>query len=147
MGICVQELFYQEDCSDFMVKMRLQAVKQALLRYKHGKSTPEERKILIQAMRLYKGVAKEENQARAYNELLCFYFAEEPLDSTQMPVRFQINRRTVFKDISRGIKDLTVILYGIGGIELLPEEESPALIKAKLQEAITKKLNEEFGRR
>lgn len=141
MGTCVQELFYQEDCSDFMVKMRQQAVKQALLRYKHGNSTPEEKETLIQAMRLYRGAAKEENKARAYNELLCFYFAEKPLDSTQMPVRFQINRRTVFKDINRGIKDLTVILYGIGGIPLLSDDESSAALKERLQASIYKQLS------
>ena len=100
----------------------------------------------MEAMQKYKSLAIREEKARIYNVLLYYYFSSIPLTDKQLMKLFNIDRRTVYKDIDRGVKDLTVILYGIGGIELLPEEESPAFIKAKLQEAITKKLNEEFGR-
>ncbi|WP_276620417.1 hypothetical protein [Syntrophomonas wolfei] len=144
MELYVQELINLEDCSNFMVKKRQQAVKQALLRYKHGESTPEEMDMLIQAMRLYRGAAKEENQARAYNVLLYFYFADTPLVTSQMPMRLNVNKRTVFKDISRGVKELTVIMNGIGGLDLLPDAESSEFIKTKIQESLKMRLTEEI---
>lgn len=146
MAFSIQKLIELEDSSSIMVETRQKAVKHALQRYRDGKSSPEEKAALIQAMKTYRTIAKD-GKARVYNELLCLYFAENPLDSYKTAARFNINRRTLFKDIDKGVKDLTVILYGIGGVELLTEEESPAFIKAKLQEAITKKLTEEFGRR
>lgn len=146
MAFSIQKLIELEDSSSIMVETRQKAVKHALQRYRDGKSSPEEKAALIQAMKTYRTIAKD-GKARVYNELLCFYFAENPLDSYKTAARFNINRRTLFKDIDKGVKDLTVILYGIGGVELLTEEESPAFIKAKLQEAITKKLTKEFGRR
>lgn len=146
MAFSIQKLIELEDSSSIMVETRQKAVKHALQRYRDGKSSPEEKAALIQAMKIYRTIAKD-GKARVYNELLCFYFAENPLDSYKTAARFNINRRTLFKDIDKGVKDLTVILYGIGGVELLTEEESPAFIKAKLQEAIAKKLTEEFGRR
>lgn len=146
MALYIQELIEQEDCSDFMVKVRKQAVRQALRRYKNGKSNPEEKAALIHGMKIYRTMAANE-KARTYNELLCFYFAQKPLDTLQISERFKINRRTLFKDIDRGIEDLTVILYGVGGVELMPDEESPAFIKDKLRETITKQLTEELERR
>ncbi len=140
MELCVQELINQEDCSGLMVKRRKEAVKQALLRYKNGTSAPEERDMLIQAMRHYRGLAKRENRARAYNVLLHFYFADNPLLTSQMPVRFHINKRTVFKDISKGIEDLTVIIYGIGGIDLIPDTKSAEFAKVTIQESIRAQL-------
>lgn len=147
MELYVQELIEQEDCSDFMVKARQQEVRQALRRYKQGDSTPEKNEVLIQAMKRYRTAALDENQVRAYNVLLCFYFADHPLGTEQMPVRFQINKRTVFKDINRGIEDLTVILYGIGGISLMPDAESGAALKECLQASIYKQLSNSFERR
>jgi len=144
MELFVQELIDLEDCSNFMVMKRQQAVKHALLRYKHGESTPEEREVLIQAMRLYRGTAKEENQARAYNVLLYFYFADTPLVTSQIPVRFNVNKRTVFKDISRGIEDLTVIMYGLGGLDLLSDAKCSEFIKTKIQESLKMRLTEEL---
>lgn len=146
MALDMQQLIEREDCSDFMVKARQRAVRQALKRYKCGESTPEEREILVEAMSKYKAAALEENKTRIYNVLLAFYFADNPLGTELMPVRFHINKRTVFKDIQRGIEDLTVILYGVQGIVLMPEEDSPAFVKARMQETITKRLTEEFGK-
>ena len=146
MEVNVQEFIELEDCSILAIKNRYKAVRRALNRFKYKKSSPEEREILVEAMQKYKCLAIREEKARIYNVLLYYYFSSSPLTDKQLMKLFNIDRRTVYKDIDRGVKDLTVILYGIGGIELLPEEESPAFIKAKLQEAITKKLNEEFGR-
>ena len=146
MEVNVQEFIEFEDCSILAIKNRYKAVRRALNRFKYKKSSPEEREILVEAMQKYKSLAIREEKARIYNVLLYYYFSSSPLTDKQLMKLFNIDRRTVYKDIDRGVKDLTVILYGIGGIELLPEEESPAFIKAKLQEAITKKLTEEFGR-
>jgi hypothetical protein len=146
MEVNVQEFIELEDCSILAIKNRYKAVRRALNRFKYKKSSPEEREILVEAMQKYKSLAIREEKARIYNVLLYYYFSSSPLTDKQLMKLFNIDRRTVYKDIDRGVKDLTVILYGIGGIELLPEEESPAFIKAKLQEAITKKLNKEFGR-
>ncbi|MGI6706411.1 MAG: hypothetical protein ACOX6S_09235 [Clostridia bacterium] len=147
MEVNVQEFIELEDCSILAIKNRYKAVRRALNRFKYKKSSPEEREILVEAMQKYKSLAIREEKARIYNVLLYYYFSSSPLTDKQLMKLLNIDRRTVYKDIDRGVKDLTVILYGIGGIELLPEEESPAFIKAKLQEAITKKLTEEFGRR
>lgn len=144
MELFVQEIIDLEDCSNFMVKKRQQAVKQALLRYKHGESTPEEREVLIQAMRFYRRAAKEENQARAYNVLLYFYFADTPLVTSQIPVQLNVNKRTVFKDISRGIEDLTVIMYGIGGLDLLLDAKSAEFIKTTIQESLKMQLTKDL---
>lgn len=138
--LCVQELINQEDCSSPMVKRRQEAVRQALLRHKNGTSPPEERDMLIQAMKQYRGLAERENRARIYNILLHFYFADNPLLTSQMPALFHINKRTVFKDISKGIEDLTVILYGIGGIDLLPDTKSDEFAKVTIQESIRAQL-------
>ena len=146
MEVNVQEFIELEDCSILAIKNRYKAVRRALNRFKYKKSSPEEREILVEAMQKYKSLAIREEKARIYNVLLYYYFSSSPLTDKQLMKLFNIDRRTVYKDIDKGIKDLTVILYGIGGIELLPEAESPAFLKAKLQEAITKKLTEEFGR-
>ncbi len=147
MEVNIQKFIELEDCSILAIKNRYKTVRRALNRFKYKKSSPEERKILVEAMQKYKSLAIREEKARIYNVLLYYYFSSSPLTDKQLMKLFNIDRRTVYKDIDRGVKDLTVILYGIGGIELLPEVESPAFIKAKLQEVITKKLTEEFGRR
>ncbi|MDK2877856.1 MAG: hypothetical protein PWR06_572 [Thermoanaerobacteraceae bacterium] len=147
MEVSITKFIELEDCSKMTIKKRYETVRRALNRYKYKKLSPEERKILVEAMQKYKSLAIREEKARIYNVLLYYYFSSSPLTDKQLMKLFNIDRRTVYKDIDKGVKDLTVILYGIGGIELLPEEESPAFIKAKLQDAITKKLTEEFGRR
>jgi hypothetical protein len=146
MEVSITKFIELEDCSKMAIKKRYEIVRRALNRYKYKKSSPEERKILVEAMQKYKSMAIREEKARIYNVMIYYYFSSCPLTDKQLTKLFNIDRRTVYKDIDKGIKDLTVILYGIGGIELLPEEESPAFLKAKLQEAITKKLTEEFGR-
>ena len=135
MEVSITKFIELEDCSKMAIKKRYEIVRRALNRYKYKKSSPEERKILVEAMQKYKSMAIREEKARIYNVMLYYYFSSCPLTDKQLTKLFNIDRRTVYKDI-----------YGIGGIELLPEEESPAFLKAKLQEAITKKLTEEFGR-
>jgi len=145
MEISIQDLIEAEECSEITINKRDQTIKRALNRYKLGKLIPDEREILVDAMQNYKRLAFKEEQARAYNVLLYYYFSSRPLIPKQIMRLFNIDRRTVFKDIDRGIKDLTVILYGVGGVDLLPEEESPASIKTKIQESITKRLTDELG--
>lgn len=146
MEISIQDLIEAEECSKITIKKRYRSIRRALIRYKSGRSTPEERKILVEAMHSYKRLAFREEQARRYNVLLYYYFSSRPLADKQLARLLNIDRRTVFKDIDLGIRDLVVILYGVGGIDLLPKEEDPAFIKAKIQELLTKRLTEELGK-
>lgn len=145
MELYAEQIIQQEDCSGFMVKERQQRVREILKRYKNGELIPEEKEALIQAMKKYRSAAFEESQTRAYNVLLLFYFAEHPLSTEQMPNRFLINKRTVFKDISKGIEAITAILHGVGGLELMPREEGPAFMKNNLQKVITEQLTKDIG--
>ncbi len=145
MELFMEEIIQQQDCSDFMVKKRQQAIREILKKYKSGELPPEEKKALIDAMKRYRNVAYEENQVRAYNVLLFFYFAKQPLVTLQMPAQFNINKRTVFKDIDRGVKDLAIIMYGAGGLDLQLDEDSTAYMKEKLQNTITEQLYKELG--
>jgi predicted DNA-binding protein YlxM (UPF0122 family) len=104
---------------------------------------PEERKFLIKAMEIYKSQASERDAAR-YNALLYRNFASRPLKEGQIAKMLYINRRTVYKLLDLGIKDLTRILYGIGALDLLPKERSPLFIKERIQESITKQLTEQL---
>jgi len=124
MGLNIQELI--EDCSTATVRRRNQSIRRALKRYKYGqtapgrygRSTQEEREFLENAMRKYKEFAFTEEQVRAYNILLYFYFASRPLTDAQIARLFHIDKRTVHKSISKGVKELAIFIYGIGGIEL-----------------------------
>jgi len=146
MEINIQEIIELEDCSEFAIKKRNEETRRALARYRHGKpkTDPEEKTILITAMEAYKSQVNERDAAR-YNALLYRNFASRPLKEGQIAKRLYINKRTVYKLLDLGTKDLTVILHGIGGLDLLPEQRSPAFIKERIQESITKKLTEEIG--
>lgn len=146
MGINIQGIIELEDCSEFAIKKRNEETKRALARYRHGKPKPdpEEKKILITAMEIYKSQVNERDAAR-YNALLYRNFASRPLKEGQIAKRLYINKRTVYKLLELGTKDLTGILYGVGGLDLLPEERSPVFIKERVQESITNQLTEELG--
>lgn len=146
MEVNIQEIIELEDCSEFAIKKRNEETKRALARYRHGqpKPDPEEKTILITAMEVYKNQVDERDAAR-YNALLYRNFASRPLKEGQIAKRLYINKRTVYKLLDLGTKDLTVILHGIGGLDLLPEHRSPAFIKERIQESITKRLTEELG--
>lgn len=146
MEISIQDLIEAEECSKITIRKRYRSIRRALIRYKSGRSTSEERKILVEAMHSYKRLAFREEQARRYNVLLYYYFSSRPLADKQLARLLNIDRRTVFKDIDLGIRDLVVILYGVGGIDLLPKEEGPLFIKAKIQELLTNRLTEELGK-
>lgn len=145
MEINIQEIIELEDCSEFAVKKRNEQVKRALFRYANGKPklNPEEKEILITAMESYKSQAKEGDAAK-YNALLYRNFASRPLKEGQIAKLLHINKRTVYKLLDAGINDLSNILYGVGGLELLPKERSQAFIKEKIQETITEQLTEEL---
>lgn len=124
------------------VESKKEIIREALRRYKTHQATEEECSAMVEAMQKYHTFADSEEAVRAYNVLLCFYFAEQSPASSKMPAIFQVNRRTIFKDISKGIKDLTAIVYGIDGAggfltELLPgEEEIAEKIKHLLQSTL-----------
>jgi hypothetical protein len=124
----VQDIIEPKDHSDFAIKVRQQQVREALRRYKKGNSTPGEREELIQAMERYRTTAINEKQDKAYNILFCFYFADYPLKTAQISDRFRIGKRTVFKYITRGVEDLTDIMYGTGGICLNPDDVRKAAL-------------------
>lgn len=146
MEVNIQEIIELEDCSKFAINKRNEETKRALARYRHGqpKPDPEEKTILITAMEVYKSQVNEGDAAR-YNALLYRNFASRPLKEGQIAKRLYINKRTVYKLLDLGTKDLTVILHGIGGLDLLPEQRSPAFTKERIQESITKRLTEELG--
>lgn len=141
----IQEIIELEDCSEFAIKKRNEETKRALARYRHGKPkpNPEEKTILITAMEIYKSQVDERDAAK-YNALLYRNFASRPLKEGQIAKKLYINKRTVYKLLDAGTKDLTGILYGVGAVELLPKERSTAFIKEKIQESITKQLTEEI---
>jgi hypothetical protein len=143
MEINIQEIIELEDCSKFAIEKRNEQTKHALFLYRNGKSKldPEEKEILIAAMEIYKSQANERDAAR-YNALLYRNFASYPLKEGQIAKKLYINKRTVYKLLDLGTKDLTSILYGVGGLDLLPNERSLVYIKESLQEAITKQLTE-----
>lgn len=146
MEINIQEIIELEDCSEFAIEKRNEQIKRALFRYRSGMPTPypEEKKILIKAMEIYKSQA-DGRDAAIYNALLYRIFASRPLKEGQIAKMLHINRRTVYKLLDLGIKDLTRILYGIGALDLLPKEGSPFFIKERIQESITKQLTDELG--
>jgi hypothetical protein len=74
-------------------------------------------------MRSYRRLAFKENQTRAYNVLLYSYFSSRTLTPEQIMRLFNINKRTVFKDIGTGVRDLTFLLYGIDGFDWRMKEE------------------------
>ncbi|MDD3229400.1 MAG: hypothetical protein PHE09_09315 [Oscillospiraceae bacterium] len=146
MEINIQEIIELEDCSEFAIKKRNEETRRALTRYRHGqpKPDPAEKTILIKAMEIYKSQVNEGDAAR-YNALLYRNFASRPLKEGQIAKRLYINKRTVYKLLDLGTKDLTVILHGIGGLDLLPGQRSPGFIEERIQESITKRLTEELG--
>lgn len=145
MGINIQEIIELEDCSKFAIEKRNEQIERALFRYRNGKPKldPEEKEILIAAMEIYKSLANERDAAR-YNALLYRNFASYPLKEGQIAKRLYINRRTVYKLLDLGTRDLTSILYCVGGLDLLPNGKSPAFIKEKIQESIKKQLTKEL---
>ncbi|MEA1962246.1 MAG: hypothetical protein U9N81_13430 [Bacillota bacterium] len=137
MEISIQELIELEDCSEIVVKKRYRATRQALYRYRYGMSKTEEKEILKIAMKSYESLAFGGKEAIRYNALLYYNFASRPLKPGQIAKVLHINKRTVHKLIDLGVKDLTVIIYGVGGLDLLPQERSSVSIKEKIQESIT----------
>jgi len=142
MEISIQNLIEAEQCSKIPIKKRYQTIKRALNRYKCGKSRTEEREILVEAMRSYRRLALKENQTRAYNVLLYSYFSSRTLTPEQIMRLFNINKRTVFKDIGTGVRDLTFLLYGIDGFDWRMKEER--IMEEKMKEQITKRLTVEL---
>lgn len=80
------------------------------------------------AMEKYKTASVNEKQDIAYNVLFYFYFADHPLKTAQISDKYRINKRTVFKYITRGVEDLTDIMYGTGGICLNADGQSDATL-------------------
>lgn len=149
MEINIQKIIELEDCSELAIEKRNEETRRALTRYgngRHGrlKLGPEEKKILISAMETYKSQANNRDAAR-YNALLYRYFASRPLKEGQIAKMLHVNRRTVYKLLDSGTKDLTSIVYGVGGLDLLPKERSPVFIKESIQKTLTKQLTEELG--
>lgn len=130
-GLNMEDLLW--DCTDAMVNRRQSSIRAALRRYKYehtapekyGRSTPEERKLLENAMRNYKEFATTLEQKRAYNILLYYYFSTKQLTDVQMAKLFKIERRTVHKCIHKGVSDLALFIYGAGGLSFQDREPTP----------------------
>lgn len=130
-GLNMEDLLW--DCTDAMVNRRQSSIRAALRRYKYGhaapekygRSTPEERKFLENAMRNYKEFATTPEQKRAYNILLYYYFSTKQLTDVQMAKLFKIEKRTVHKCIHKGVSDLALFIYGAGGIAFQKRDPTP----------------------
>jgi len=119
-----QHLIDLIDCSEEAVNNRRQIVRDVLNRIKSGTASPEEKKLLTNAMKGFKKSAVSEGEKLSYNSILCFYFAEKPLKAKYIAGHFNVDKNTVFRHIKSGIETLTILLYGVGGVCLLPMGES-----------------------
>jgi|GEM_PF-3913019 len=129
-GLDLQELILEGNAR--MIIGRRASVRSALRRYgyhgkapeKYGRSTPEERKLLEDAMRQYKEFAFTDEQKRAYDILLYHYFVAKTLTAPQIAKLFRITGRTVHKCINKGVNDLTFFVFGIDAV-VFNESHSP----------------------
>lgn len=94
-------------------KERLENVRMLLRRYKAQKSTEEENLILANAMESFKLSIEDETDERAFTVLLLSYFRVPTLTAFDISRALRINDRTVFKDITKGVKRLCVLIFGI----------------------------------
>lgn len=88
-------------------------VRQMLRRYKANKCSDQEKRILAEAMGKYQLLAENDTDKRAFNVLLLSYFSIPTLTALQISEQFHIDKRTVFKDISKGVGTLCVLIFGI----------------------------------
>lgn len=132
MGLDIQKLI--QEGNQIAVNRRHSSIRHALVRYKHsgvaperyGRSTQEERTLLENAMRDYKEFAQTDEQKRAYNILLYYYFSTKPLTDLQLAKLFKIEKRTVYKCISKGVNDLTFLIFGVDVIIFNDDDPFPA---------------------
>ena len=119
-----------------------------LRRYKSAKTSDQENRILAEAMKQYQLSAVDETDKRAFAVLLLSYFSDPTLTAFQISEQFHTNKRTVFKDISKGVEALSVLIFGIDAFTMSTEELPPALydtickcINSELREEVEKCLD------
>lgn len=122
-----------------------------LRRYKAGKTSDQENRILAEAMNQYQLSVVDETDKRVFAVLLLSYFSAPTLTAVQISEQFHIYKTTVFKDISKGVKALSVLIFGIDAFTMSTEELPPALydtickcINSELREEVEKCLDLEM---
>lgn len=120
-------------------------VRQLLRRYKSGTGTEREKQILAEAMSHYQLLAEDDTDRRAFNVLLLSYFSVPTLTAFQISELLHIDKRTVFKDISKGVSDLCVLIYGIDAFSAHEPEKQEEL--DRLCECIKQAIREEVRRK
>ncbi len=138
--ICQQETF------DFFGELhpdpeKLKEVRKLLRRYKAHNSTDAENRILAQAMENYRLSIEDETDERRFNVLMLFYFSVPTLTAFQISRELCMNDRTVFKDISKGVEELCVLIFGIDAFTVAEQADH-----SKLSSAICKCIYNAFGK-
>ena len=94
-------------------KKRLNDIRTLLRRYKAKETTEAENIILAHAMEDFKLSIDDEADERIFTTLLLSYFHEPALSALDVSKALKIHDRTVFKDITKGVERLCVLIFGI----------------------------------
>ncbi len=117
-------------------------VRQMLRRYKANKCSDQEKRILAEAMGKYQLSAENDTDKRAFNVLLLSYFSIPTLTALQISEQLHIAKRTIFKDISKGVGTLRVLIFGIDAFSVTAPDET-AFLSEVICKCIHKELREE----
>ena len=71
-------------------------------------------------LEIYEGICERSTRsddARHWRVLRAIYLADEATPAMEVAAQENIDKRTVYKDIDAAVQDLTVLFFGIGGLE------------------------------
>ena len=100
------------------VQMRRQWVRKILTAYKDGTIKEAHKRFLIMHIQAFMSYSKSELEERCAQILCLFYLSPHPPTSKQLAEQYHIDRTTVFNNINAAINDLTVVIFGVEGIEM-----------------------------
>lgn len=62
--------------------------------------------------------SQKPERCRRWRVIKAMYIADKEQSAEDIADREHIDRRTVFKDISEGVEDLTVLIFGVSGLKI-----------------------------
>lgn len=127
--ISIEQLHKEIDLSEKAVETRRRFVRKMLMAYKdHSLSENaadylrNEISILVRS-----GSALSEREEKSVQIMCLHYIAPEPFTARQLAQMYNVTVRTVHDHIKTGIEQLTIFIFGIGGVAFFvnsPEDEA-----------------------